>query len=338
MSFKKLMTYCLFAMILLLGAGCGDSSESDGDSGASGNDSITLKIAHTGSDTHQYNIASEKFKELVESKSDTIKVEIHGNATLGSEADAIEQVMDGTLEMTTVAPDSSLANTIEEMQLFGLPFIFKDRDHVYSVLDGEIGDELLSFVEKANMVGLGWWEIGFRHVTNSRKEIIEPDDMEGLKIRVQPSPVWEVHMTSLGANPTPVNFDELYSALDQGLVDGQENPLPTIDSMKFYEVQDYVALTAHAYTPAIVVINKDLWENRLTDEQREVIQEAVDETTRYIRTTLEEMENEIMEKLENEGVTITEPDREKFRERTKDVPSQVDGIPEEIIERIQEEI
>lgn len=327
---QRLMLYSVFLFLITIGIACSDTTGGDG-----GEEAVTLKIAHVGSDAHQYHIASEKFKELVEEKSDSLEIEIHGNATLGSEADAVEQVVDGTLEMTTVAPDSSFANTIPEMNIFGLPYLFKDRDHVYGALDGEIGEELLSYVEEENMLGLGWWEIGFRHISNSRNEIEVPEDMQGLKVRVQPSPVWEVHMNTLGASPTPVDFNELYSALDQGLVDGQENPLPTIDSMKFYEVQKHVALTAHAYSPAITVINQDVWNDKLSADQREVIQEAVDETTEYIRTTLEEMENEILEELEDFGVIITEPDRELFRNKTIDVKDAVKGIPEDLIEKIQ---
>ncbi len=129
--------------------------------------------------------------------------------------------MDGSIEMTTLAPDSNYSNTVSEMNVFGIPYLFEDRDHAYNVLDGEIGDELLALGEQHNIKGLGWWEIGFRHITNDTREIVEPADMEGLQIRVQPSPVWEAHMKALDANPTPVDFNELYSALDQGVVNGQ---------------------------------------------------------------------------------------------------------------------
>ncbi|WP_221568427.1 DctP family TRAP transporter solute-binding subunit [Alkalihalobacillus sp. TS-13] len=329
MKVKKLMAVSLFALLLVVATACSG--------GGSEGDSITLKLAHSGSESHQYHIAAEKFKELVEEKSEgSVKVEIHGNATLGSEADVIEQVMDGSVDMTTVAADSSFANTVPEMNVFGIPYLFNDAEHVYSTLDGEVGKELLSLVDDQNMKGLGYWEVGFRHLTNNKKEIKTPDDVKGLKVRVQPAPVWEAHMKALGASPTPVDFNELYSALDQGVVDGQENPLPTIDSMKFYEVQKYVALTAHTYSPAVVVMSNNAWD-KLNEDQQKLVQEAVSETTKYHRETLAEKEQEIQNKLEENGVTITKPDRDAFREATKDVKNAVSSqVPEDLINKIKQ--
>ncbi|MFC4409947.1 TRAP transporter substrate-binding protein [Chungangia koreensis] len=326
-TIKAMAAAAGLAMVL---AGCsGDGGNADG--GA-----VTLKLAHTGSDTHQYQIGAAEFAKLVEEKSDgDIKIEIHGNATLGSEAEAIEQVIDGTLDMTVVAADSSLANTVPEMNLFGLPYIFEDREHVYSKLDGEPGQELLGLVDDANMKGLGFWEVGFRHLTNNKKPINVPEDVKGMKIRVQPAPVWEAHMNALGASATPVAFNELYSALDQGLVDGQENPISSIYSMKFYEVQKYIALTGHTYTPAVVIASQNAWD-KLTDEQKSIIEEAVKETATYQRDYLAGKEEEIINELKGEGVEFTEPDREAFKEATKDVKEALkEQVPAELIEEMQ---
>jgi len=323
---KKISIFFSILLITVLAA-CG-SNDSDGDA-------KTIKLAHTGSDDHQYNIAAEKFKEVLEDNEDVdFKVDIKGNASMGSEGDAIEQVIGGSLEMTTVAADSNLSDTIPEMNVFGIPYIFDDKEHVYNALDGEAGQELLDLAEDKGMKGLGYWEVGFRNITNNTKEIKEPADMEGLQIRVQPAKVWESHMEALGASPTPVDFDELYSALDQGVVDGEENPLPTINSMKFYEVQDYVSLTKHTYTPAVVLVNKDFYDD-LTDEEVKAIQDAVDEAKSYQRNELDEQEDEILKKLKDEGVTVTEPDREAFREATENVKDAVsDEVPEEIIQNL----
>ncbi|WP_261133431.1 TRAP transporter substrate-binding protein [Bacillus sp. Marseille-Q3570] len=329
MKLKNLWTVGLFALLLVVSTACSGSG-SEGDT-------VTLKLAHSGSESHQYHIAAEKFKELVEEKTGgSVKVEIHGNATLGSEADVIEQVMDGSVDMTTVAADSSFANTVPEMNVFGIPYLFDDEEHVYNTLDGEIGKELLGKVDEHNMKGLGYWEVGFRHLTNNKKEIDTPDDVKGLKVRVQPAPVWESHMKAFGASPTPVDFNELYSALDQGVVDGQENPLPTIDSMKFYEVQKYVALTAHTYSPAVVVMSNNAW-GKLDEDQQKLVEEAVSETTKYHRETLAKKEQEIQNKLEENGVTFTEPDRDAFREATKDVKNAVSSqVPEDLVNKIKQ--
>ena len=324
------LVYLLVLSVFLVA--CSNDSTSEG----GGGDSVTLKLAHSGSDSHQYQIGAKEFADLVEKKSDgKIKVEIHGNSTLGSEAEAIEQVMDGTIEMTVVAADSSLANTVPEMNLFGLPYVFEDREHVYSKLDGDSGDKLLGFIDDKGMKGLGFWEVGFRHITNNKKEVNIPADIKGLKIRVQPAPVWETHMKALGANPTPVSFSELYSALDQGLVDGQENPLSSIYSMKFYEVQKYISLTGHTYTPAVVVMSNKAW-GKLNDDQKKLIEAAVAEAATYQRDFLTKKDEEIISELKEKDVVFTEPDRAAFKEATIDVKNALkDQVPPELIEEME---
>lgn len=330
---KKFGLFAVLASALVLGA-CGNGDD-NGEEGSADAEERTIKLAHTGSETHQYHIAAELFKEHLEGNEDTnFTVEIHPNASLGSEGDAVEQVISGSLEMTTVAADSNLTNTIKEMNVFGVPYIFEDKDHVYAALDGEVGQELLDLGEEQGLKGLGYWEVGFRHLTNSSKEIVTPEDVDGLKVRVQPAAVWETHMRALGANPTPVDFNELYSALDQGVVDGQENPLPTIESMKFYEVQEYVSLTGHTYTPAVVLMNESFFDE-LTEVEQEAVQEAVFTARDEQREELSNKEDEILELLKEEGVTVTEPDREAFKEATADVKDAVsDQVPEDLIQRL----
>lgn len=328
---KKLYSLILVLVLALAACSGEDSTESGG------TEAKTIKLVHTGSETHQYHIAASKFKEILEANEDVdMSVEIHPNASLGSEGDAIEQVISGSLEMTTVAGDSNLANTIPEMNVFGIPYIFDDKAHAYNALDGEAGQNILNLAEDHGMKGLGYWEVGMRHLTNNTTEIVEPSDAEGLSIRVQPAPVWEEHMRALGANPTPVDFNELYSALDQGVVDGQENPLATIESMKFYEVQNYVSLTGHTYSPAVTLMNLNFYES-LSDAEVEAVENAVEEAKEYQRDFIEEKEQEIITLLEEEGVTITEPNREAFREATSNVSEAVsDQVPEDVIQSLKD--
>ncbi len=298
---------------------------------------VTLRLAHSGSETHQYHIAAEKFKEEIEALSDgAITIEIYSGSVLGNEGEAVEQVLDGTLDITTVSADSSFANTVPEMNVFGIPYLFEDLDHVYRTLDGEIGHELLELSDQKGMKALGYWEVGQRHVTNSTREVKTPDDMNGLNIRVQPAPVWEAHMNALGASPTPVAFNELYSALDQGVVDGQENPLNTIFSMAFYEVQDYVSLTGHTFSPAIVIMSERAWEG-LSPEQQQLVEEAVEVAKAYQRETLLEKNDEILAHLEENGVTVTsDVDFEAFREATLEVRDVLSSqVPTDLIEKIE---
>lgn len=334
---KKL--YGLILVLVLALAACGGGETDGGENADSdeGSDNSTeprtIKLAHTGSESHQYHIGSEKFKEILEANEDVdMTVEIHPNASLGSEGDAIEQVIGGSLEMTTVAADSNLANTIPEMNVFGIPYIFEDKEHAYNALDGEPGEDLLALAEDSGMKGLGYWEVGLRHLTNDTTEVNVPEDVDGMSIRVQPAEVWEAHMRALGASPTPVDFNELYSALDQGVIDGQENPLPTIDSMRFYEVQSYVSLTGHTYNPAVTLMNLSFYEE-LSDVEKEAVDSAVEEAKDYQREFLNEKEDEIVNMLEEEGVTVTEPDREAFREATSEVRYEVeDEVPAEVVD------
>ena len=324
---KRILSLIATMLILVL-VGC----NSDGSD--SGQQKV-IKLAHSGSESHQYHIAAEKFKEIPESNEDVnFKVDIHPNASLGSEGDVIEQVMNGSVEMTTVAGDSNLTNTIPEMNVFGIPYLFDTKEEVYNALDGEGGKELLELAEAKNMHGLGYWEVGFRHLTNDKREIINPKDVENMKIRVQPAAVWEEHIKSLGASPTPVDFNELYSALDQGVIDGEENPLPTIDSMKFYEVQKFISLTAHNYTPAVTLLNKSFYDG-LDDVEKDAVNQAFEEAKNYQRDVLDDKEDEIITKLEENGVSISEPNRKAFKEATKNVKEAVSKeVSEEIINKL----
>jgi tripartite ATP-independent transporter DctP family solute receptor len=300
-------------------------------------DPIEIKFAHVGSEQHQYHIAATKFKELIESKSDggiTVKV-FHGGQ-LGGEGDAVEGIQAGTIDMTAVAADSAPANVVPELNVYGVPYLFQDRAHVYKVLEGEIGQELLDKATEKGLRGLGYWEIGFSNFTNSKREIHTPEDMKGLKLRVQPAPIWDEFMKRLDALPTPMGFTELYGAMEQGVVDGQENPIATIDSMKFYEVSPYIALTKHTYKAATVLVSDKIW-NQLSDDQKKLLEETVRETYTYQRDYLEQKEQETLESLKATGkVTITEPDLAKFAEVTEGIESTVaDKVPAELVERIK---
>lgn len=319
------------------GADSGEEAAETGDSEAAGEAEVILRLAHSGSETHQYHIAAVNFKEEIEEKSNgAITVEIFSGSVLGNEGEAVEQILDGTLDMTTVSADSSFANTVPEMNVFGIPYLFENLEHVYRTLDGEVGTELLELSDQKGMKALGYWEVGERHVTNDSKEIKMPEDMNGLNIRVQPAPVWEAHMRALGASPTPVAFNELYSALDQGVVDGQENPLNTIFSMKFDEVQKFVSLTAHTYSPAIVVMSERAWEG-LTAEQQQLVEEAVEAAKLYQREELAAMNDEILAHFEESGVAVTtDIDFDAFREATKEVRDVLSSqVPAELIEKIE---
>jgi TRAP-type transport system periplasmic protein len=225
---------------------------------------------------------------------------------------------------------------VPELQVFGLPFVIRDRAHVYKVLDGPIGKELEAKLEAQGLHVLGWWELGFRNMTTKAKPIRVPDDVKGLKIRVQEAKVWLGFIRALGAIPTPIPFGELYSALQQGVVDGQENPIVTITSMKFYEVQKFVGLTEHTYTALPVLASKKWWDGLKPDQQK-IIAESVKASVAEQRKTVSAQVDEGVKFLKAQGVTLTEVDKGKFIEATRDVGALVaDQVPPALIQRIRD--
>ena len=230
---------------------------------------LTIKFAHAGSDTHPYSVGLKEWQPLLEKASGgAIKLEIFGNAQLGGERELAEGTRLGTINMTSVAADGALPSWVPELQALGLPYVIRDRQHAYAILDGPIGKEFEQKLLDQGFVTLAWWELGFRNMTTKSTPINSPDDLKGLKIRVQESPVWLAFIKALGAIPTPIPFNDLYTALQQGVVDGQENPIVTIQAMKFYEVQKQVALTEHVYTALPVMASKTVvgWLNRCPAE------------------------------------------------------------------------
>lgn len=300
-------------------------------------DPLTIKFAHAGSSTHPYSVGINLLTPILEKNSGgAVKLQVFCCAQLGSERELAEGVRLGTINMTSVAAEGALPAWVPELQVFGLPFIIRDRDHIYKVLDGPIGKELERKLSAQGFVVLGWWELGFRNMTTKDKPIRTPDDLKGLKMRVQEAKVWLGLMRALGAIPTPIPFGELYSALQQGVVDGQENPIVTITSMKFYEVQKQVGLTEHTYTALPVLASKKWWDT-LKPAQRDVIAASVKESVPLQRKAVGGQVDEGIAFLKTQGVTINTVDKAKFMEATKDVPKlTADQVPLEFVQRIRD--
>ncbi|MGI6128936.1 MAG: DctP family TRAP transporter solute-binding subunit [bacterium] len=332
----------VFLVLALVVTGCGGSSQppeqpqAGDDADASKKDVVEIKYAVVGTDTHQYTIMANEFKKAVESKSDgQIKVTIFPNAQLGSEREMAEGVRMGTIQMTTVTTDGTLPGWVPELQIFSLPYVFRDRDHVYKVLDGEIGEELGDLLLDQGFRSLGFCELGWRHFTNNVRPASRPEDLKGLKIRVQEAKVWFGLVEALGATPTPIPFGELYTALQQRTIDGQENPVGSIRSMKFHEVQKYLTLDGHTYAPGSVLINPKFFDD-LAPELQQIIVEAADEAIDAQRKIVVAQEDEDLKYLEDNGMEVTEADYDAFVEATKDVPKDMaDQVPLELVERVR---
>ncbi len=300
---------------------------------------VEFKFAHSGSLEHQYQIGAEQFKKLVEEKSGgEMKVNIFPQAQLGGERDLAEGVRMGTIEMSSVAA-GNMAGFVPELQVFGVPFLFQTREQVYSVLDGPVGKDLADIMLGKGFVNLSIWEVGFRNITNNIRPVKTPDDMKGLKIRVQESKIWIEFMKSLGAIATPIPFGELYTALQQKVVDGQENPVATIYSMKFYEVQKYLSLTGHTYEPALVVANPK-WFNGLDPKHQAILKEAAMEAAVFQRQKLAELDRERFEVIRKAGVEVVEnPDKAAFAKATEDLHKVLaDSVPVALVQKITDEV
>lgn len=240
--------------------------------------------------------AAVVFKEEVEKNSDgRIEINIRPAAQLGGDVEIIEQTQMGLVHIS-IPPTGNLANFNEQMYLLDLPFLMEDDAAMQRLLDGEVGTDLLATLEPNNLHGIAMWGAGFRHMTNNIRPINGPDDLSGIKMRTLQAPAILATYRAFGANPTAMAYTEVYNGLQQGVVEGQENPLANIDSMKFYEVQDYMTLTGHAYHTYAAIMNKQAWDG-LPDDLKEVVQSAMIVGRDAAREFTAEDEGRILEEI-----------------------------------------
>lgn len=269
---------------------------------------------------HPQGMAAKKFAELLAQKTGgKVVAKVYANGTLGNDLSMISALRGGTQEM--VAPDSStLAGMIKDFGVINFPLTINNEQEADALLDGPFGQKLLAMLPEKGLVGLGFWENGFRHVTNSRHAITKADDIAGLKLRVIQNPLFIDTFAALGANATPMAFSELYSAMEQKAVDGQENPSATILASKFYEVQKYVVTSRHMYSAWVLLLSKKAWDG-LTPEEQKAVQEAGRESTQYERKTIRDFSVNALNELKKQGMQVTElPAAEQAKMREKLVP------------------
>lgn len=283
---------------------------------------IVIKVAHVMPEIHAYHTTLlEFFKKDIEEKSNgRIKVEVYGSGQLGGERQSVEATGIGTIQMCLAATPVMTAFD-DKYMLFDLPFLFENNEAGYAALDGKLGEELGKSLEKMNLVNLGYGVVGFRHVTNSVRAIHKPEDLKGIKLRTMESPVHLDNFSNLGANPTPMSFGELFTALQQKTVDGQENPVSIIYTNRFYEVQDYLSLTGHMFHGLNYMMNKDFYEG-LSDEDRKIVTDAAKRVTMEQRKAIEKQDQESLVECEKQGMKInklTPEERELFVEAVQPV-------------------
>lgn len=313
---KKLLSFIIFALFAVLALSPASHAK------------IILKCGTSTQPTHIYNQAAEYFAKIVaERTGGEIEVQVFPAAQLGSERDMVEGLQLGSLEMTLTST-GPMGNFVPQVKLFNLPFLFKDRESCYRVLDGEIGTQIADRFLKVGIRSLGWYENGFRNVTNSKRAINSPADMDGLKIRVMEDDVFILTMKALGASPLPMAFGELYTALEQKIVDAQENPLAVIHSSRFFEVQKYLAMTGHFYSPAVLLISEITWKT-LSPEHQKILTDAAAEARDYERKISMEADQNLEAACKQEGMTVTHPDKAPFVEAVAGVytnPSVIKAI------------
>ncbi|GGK34417.1 hypothetical protein GCM10010965_29240 [Caldalkalibacillus thermarum] len=307
---------CLLALIGLLTA-CGQTGEEGAteSSESSAPETKTIKVANYFASDHPQNVAlRETFKPMVEENSEgRLKVEIYDNSQLGAEEAFLEGVRNGTIEM--VVAGMLLQGSEPKIGVVEWPFIFRDYDHAKKVLNGPVGEEIAQAFEQFGVKPLNWTVNGFR-VVSSDRAIESLEDFNGFRLRMPNAPIFISVGEALGANVTPLAFSEVFTALEQGVINGQENPYITLVQSGFYEAQSHVIETRHIFSPNIYLLNQAFWDS-LDPELQEVVAEAAAAAAEQVWELLIKQENEMKEYLKEQGLVIIEPD-EAFRQEMID--------------------
>jgi tripartite ATP-independent transporter DctP family solute receptor len=305
---KRLMLKTLVAAVAVAAFGVAQAQER------------TLKFGLNGPEGHPAVAGMKKFKEAVEAKSGgKMKVNIFLNGALGSDQAVVSALKGGTIEMA-VMNSGILASEAKELAIFDFPFLFANEKESDAIVDGPVGKKMHALLDAKGIVGLSYWELGYRQITNSKRAIVKVEDIEGLKLRVIPNPINVDWVKALGANPTPLPFPEVYAALEQKAIDGQENPVSVIASNKFWEVQKHITLTNHQYNPQSVIFSKKVWDS-LTPAEKKIIDESSDEAAKAQREAARGAVAKNLDLLKQNGMTISQfPAAEVAKLRTKMQP------------------
>lgn len=300
-----------------------------------------VKFGYGTAEEHSQGTAARKFAELVAQKTGgRISVKTFGSAKLGSDVQMQSALQGGTQEFM-VGATSTLVGTVKDFAIFDFPFLFSNTKEADAILDGPVGRKLMQKLESRGLVGLAYWENGFRNTTTSRRPIQKLEDFQGLKFRVMQSKVYLDLFSGFGANAVPLPFPELYMALESRTVDAQENPLALIDSQKFYEVQKYLSLTAHSYSPFIVLASKKFWDAQPKDVQ-EAITAAAREAGTLQRKLSRETNETLLASLKARGMQVNEiapAELARMRERSQAVTAKYSQeLDQSLLAELQSEL
>lgn len=301
MKMRRVLCTGLSALALMLPLGSGAQ------------DTVRLKLAHSSSRTDSQDVAARHFAERVKARSQgSLQIQVYGNSTLGNDTTALQGTRGGTIDLVLVG-NPYYTGMMPVLNVLDLPYVFRDPEHAWRVLDGELGQGLLRNFGAFQLEGLAFWEVGFRSLANSRKPVKGPDDIKGLKIRTTPNPAHIQAFQLLGASPQPMPLAEVYQALESGALDGHENPPIIMLATRMQEVQKHLSLTRHAYTAMPLSMNKRRFDS-LSPEHQKILREEAVAAARFQRDYNAKHEREAIGKLRDSGMQIIEnPDVEAIR-------------------------
>jgi tripartite ATP-independent transporter DctP family solute receptor len=270
---------------------------------------LILKFGHVGNPGSLFSASADEFaKRANEKLGDKAEVQVFGSSQLGNDRELLQKLKLGQVQFAL--PSSVMSSISPEFGVFEMPYIIKDRDHMKRV-QAEMGDAFQKAAQSKGYRILAYWENGFRHITNNTRPINKPEDLAGLKLRT-PKGEWRVKMFQLyGANPTPMAFSDVFTALQTGVMDGQENPYTQIWSAKFQEVQKYLSITGHVYTPAYVLVSDSEFA-KLPEDVQKTLTEVAQETQAFVYETAAKMDDDLLEKLKAGGIAVNEADKDAF--------------------------
>lgn len=303
---RKLLTI-IIVCALSLGTLSACSSKAAGE-----NETITMRLAHNQSETHPVHKSLTEFARLVEEKTDgTVKIQLYPNGQLGAEREVIELTQTGAVDFAKVSA-SALESFSEVYSLFSLPYLFDSKEHYYSVMNSKVAQEIYQSTEEIGFIGLSFYDGGSRNFYTKNKPIKHPDDLKGLKIRVQPSATSIKMIELMGGAPTPMSFGEVYTALQQGVIDGSENNETALTDNNHGEVAKQYSYSEHAMVPDMLIMNNTKWQE-LNEDQKLAISEAAKESTEFHKEVWEKAIAKSIEDAKKKNVTFSTPDKEPFR-------------------------
>ena len=334
---KSLLIFVSLLLTFSLIVGCSSGSNNNQQQGSAdqGDKKVTIRVGHVLSPDHSYTIGLNHFAQLVKEKSNgSIEVQVFPSSQLGNERDLVEGMQLGVVEMGLIST-GPISGFVPEIMLFDLPYIFESAAHAEKVLDGEVGQIIDEKILNAGIRNLAWWEQGFRSVYNNIRPIEKPADMAGIKIRVMENPLMIDTFNIMGGRSTPMAWGELYTGLQQGVVDGAEGAAETAYTGGFGDVTKYGSLTKQFYSAVPLLIAEDFFQ-KLSPAQQKALQDAAIEARDFERKIIREREAEFIQKLKDAGIVYNEPDLEPFKQAVQPLyekyASQVGG--KELIQKV----